>query len=64
MEDSSVSRIHAKLEKDGNRIMLSDIGSTNGVYVDGKKLLPGQRVPVVTTSSVRIGNVQCELCTR
>lgn len=64
MEDSSVSRIHAKLEKDGNRIMLSDIGSTNGVYVDGKKLLPGQRVPVVTTSSVRIGNVQCELCIR
>lgn len=36
--ESSVSRQHASLEKSGDEVTLSDLGSTNGTFVNGSKL--------------------------
>jgi hypothetical protein len=33
-----VSRLHAIIKRDGPRIILMDLGSANGTYVNGKKL--------------------------
>ena len=39
IEDNSISRVHAKLEKIGDRVIVTDLGSTNGTFLNGR-LLP------------------------
>lgn len=38
-----VSRDHLKIIKDGSNLFVEDVGSTNGTYLNGKKLIPGKR---------------------
>jgi len=35
---SGVSRLHAVLKREGERVILRDLGSSNGTYVNGKRL--------------------------
>jgi hypothetical protein len=35
-----VSRLHASVRRDGRRIVVMDLGSANGTYVNGKRLPP------------------------
>ncbi len=35
---SGVSRLHAVVKRDGPRIVLMDLGSANGTYINGKRL--------------------------
>jgi hypothetical protein len=37
-----VSRKHVAITKDGNLLQIEDLGSTNGTYLNGAKLLPHQ----------------------
>jgi len=39
ISDAEVSRKHARLFKQGNTYMLEDLGSTNGSYVNGQRLI-------------------------
>lgn len=38
LRDSSVSRIHAVLEKIGNKVVVIDVGSTNGTFINDEKI--------------------------
>ena len=38
LSTNSVSKQHAELFQDGERLVLRDLGSTNGTYVNGEKL--------------------------
>jgi pSer/pThr/pTyr-binding forkhead associated (FHA) protein len=38
LEDASVSRVHARLEIDGDRIRVEDLGSKNGLWLSGSRL--------------------------
>lgn len=38
LESEGVSRVHAKLQYDGEKLILTDLGSTNGTYVNGRRL--------------------------
>jgi pSer/pThr/pTyr-binding forkhead associated (FHA) protein/uncharacterized protein YraI len=38
-EDSQVSRFHAHLKRQGNQLILEDLGSTNGTLVNGKPVI-------------------------
>ncbi|MBS1108219.1 MAG: hypothetical protein H6Q88_211 [Anaeromyxobacteraceae bacterium] len=38
LEDASVSRVHARLEIDGSRIRVEDLGSKNGSWLSGSRL--------------------------
>lgn len=42
LDASDVSRLHAKLDSDHLNLYLEDLGSTNGTYVNGQRMLPGQ----------------------
>src|SRR5512137_1639879 len=39
IEDPQVSRRHAQLTRQGNSYLIEDIGSTNGTYVNGKRVM-------------------------
>lgn len=53
--DSSVSTMHAKLQLRGGVWILSDLGSTNGTFVDGE-LVDGEQ-PLGPGSTIRLGEV-------
>ena len=51
LNDESVSRYHAKIQDDNGRIILTDLGSTNGTRVNGhpvqlKVLRPGDQIHI------------------
>lgn len=62
INDASISRMHAKLEKRGQDIFISDLASTNGVFVDGKRLSGISSVKVLKTSEIYLGNVGIRIC--
>lgn len=37
---AGVSRLHAVIKRDANRIIFIDLGSANGTYINGKRLTP------------------------
>lgn len=49
----SVSRRHACFERQGNKVILTDLGSSNGTKVNGKTI--NQPVPVHPTDIIKIG---------
>ncbi len=51
IEDAQVSRRHATLTRQGASYLLEDIGSTNGTYVNGKRVT----APVLLTNGDMIG---------
>jgi pSer/pThr/pTyr-binding forkhead associated (FHA) protein len=53
--DASVSTMHAKLQHRGGIWMLSDLGSTNGTFVDGE--LASGEVPLGPGTIIRLGEV-------
>ncbi len=55
LADLSVSRWHAKLHKDGEAWLLSDLGSTNGTRLNGWRVTTG--VPLRPGDRVTFGSV-------
>ncbi len=51
-DDEGVSRRHARVTFDGDRAVLTDLGSVNGVYVDGQRV---QERALVSGMKIRIG---------
>ncbi len=54
----SVSRQHALIVNDDGRLLLRDLGSQNGTFVDGK---PVQSATIEAGSSLRIGDVMLDI---
>ena len=57
ISDSKVSRQHCLIERNGDEVILRDLGSSNGTYVNGKRvsevsLSPGDRILLGTTELV------------
>ena len=61
ISDSSISRLHAKIAKRNNKLVIFDLNSTNGTCVDGVKLLPGEETVIDMDSRILLGNVMLRL---
>ena len=59
IKDDYTSSAHAKVVRWRDQWMVQDLGSTNGTYVDGKRIT--EATPVRVGSSVRIGTTTFEL---
>ena len=57
---SSVSRLHARIEGDGGTFRIEDLSSKNGTTVNGTALLPGSRTELKNGDRVRIAAVEYE----
>jgi two-component system, cell cycle response regulator len=51
--DEGISREHIRLSKDGERVVLEDLGSTNGTYCNGQRV---QRHPLTEGDKILIGS--------
>ena len=56
LEHPSVSKLHARLELGADDASLSDAGSSNGTFVDEKRLVPGEQHRVSSGSLLGFGN--------
>ena len=57
LSDDSVSRIHARLDMAGEKVMLTDMNSTNGTYKNGLRMQPQETVELEPGDEVRFGNL-------
>lgn len=55
LASQQVSGVHAELAWDGERWLVRDLGSRNGTHVDGQRLRPEQREPLVQGSALVFG---------
>lgn len=57
LEDSSVSRIHARIVQEGADYYLEDLNSTNGTYKNGLRLQPYEKRKLDTGDELKCGRV-------
>ncbi|MBQ3335203.1 MAG: FHA domain-containing protein [Eubacteriaceae bacterium] len=55
MLDRGISRKHFKIDRKGRNFVIEDMGSTNGVLVNGKYLAPHKPVPIVPGDMITVG---------
>jgi diguanylate cyclase (GGDEF)-like protein len=53
-EDKGVSRKHCKVLSSGDKVVLVDLGSSNGTYVDGERVGAAER-PLAEGAKIRVG---------
>ena len=59
LEDPRVSRIHATIKKTAQHVLLCDLASGNGTYVNGHRIPPNVDFKLADKDDIRIGG--CEL---
>jgi len=57
IEDMSVSRLHARFRKQGNTVYLQDLDSTNGTYVNEKRLPAGEEIIIKRGDEIQFGKI-------
>ncbi len=55
LEDMSVSRLHARIVKEGEKIYLEDLNSTNGTYKNGLRLQPYEKRLLEEGDEIKLG---------
>ena len=58
VNDSSVSRLHAYIRRDGNGWVVADAGSKNGSWLRGERLEARREKPLASRSVLRLGEVE------
>ncbi len=55
-----VSRLHAVLKKNGDKVSIMDLGSSNGTYVGGVRLQPESEYPLFHGSVISLGKLKIQ----
>ncbi len=58
---SGVSRLHAVLKRDAKRVMIMDLGSSNGTFVNGKRLNPNIDQPINNGDIIALGKLKIQV---
>lgn len=56
LEDQQVSRHHAEIRVERDVVLLTDVGSTNGTFIDGERLAANNPIRLLPGTEVRIGS--------
>jgi hypothetical protein len=54
--DARISRVHMEVDVRGDEIFITDLGSSNGTFINDKKLPPRTATPLVGSHIVRLGS--------
>ena len=58
IDETSVSRRHARLTVESSRLMIEDLGSANGTFIGSQRLAPNTPSLVSADQPVRVGDVE------
>ncbi|MDO5410910.1 MAG: DUF6382 domain-containing protein [Lachnospiraceae bacterium] len=58
LDGKSISRVHAKISQDENGCCITDLGSTNGTFVNGTRIVERQKVYLEEGDQVRIAEAE------
>lgn len=58
---AGVSRLHAVIKRDGNRIIFIDLGSANGTYINGKRLNPNVEQVIKHGDIIALGKLKLQI---
>lgn len=61
---NGVSRLHALLKRDGKRVVIMDLGSANGTYVNGKRLTSNSERLINHGDVVALGKLKFQILVR
>lgn len=61
--DSALSRPHLRIDYQNNTLSVTDLGSSNGTFINGQRLTPHQAVPINEQSQIRLGPNTILTCT-
>lgn len=57
LTDDSISRLHARIEKQDGKILLTDMNSMNGTYKNGLRMEPSETVEIEPGDEIRFGKL-------
>jgi hypothetical protein len=55
VEDALISRVHARLRVSGELTWIRDVGSSNGTFVDQRRLVPDREELLMPGTHIRLG---------
>ena len=58
---AGVSRLHAVIKRDGVRIIFIDLGSANGTYINGKRLVPNVEQVLSHGDIIALGKLKLQV---
>ena len=58
---SGVSRLHAVLKRQENKVSVMDLGSSNGTYLNGKRLKPNVEEPISNGDLLSLGKLKIQI---
>ena len=61
---SGVSRLHAVVKRDANRVVVMDLGSSNGTYVNGRRLNPHMEEALNHGDILALGKLKMQILLR
>jgi FHA domain-containing protein/zinc ribbon protein len=61
---SGVSRLHAVVKRDADRVMVMDLGSSNGTYLNGRRLNPHMEESLNHGDIVALGKLKIQILLR
>jgi hypothetical protein len=61
---SGVSRLHAVVKRENNRVAVMDLGSSNGTYVNGRRLNPHTEESLSHGDIVALGKLKIQILLR
>lgn len=59
--DNGVSRLHAVIRNNSGRIVIMDLGSSNGTYLNGTRLMPNVEQPLRHGDVVALGKLKMQI---
>lgn len=58
IDEHSISRMHAKFSREGNKIYVTDLNSTNGTFRNGMRLTPNASEIIEPGDEIRLGKLK------
>jgi len=57
LTDQGISRKHAKITKAGSKVSITDLKSSNGTFVNDKRINPGEAITLTKEDMIKVGNM-------